>query len=55
MLRTPVRAPKANAICERFLGSVRRECLYHVLILDVAAVFQAVHCYEKPVPVTHPQ
>jgi len=33
VLRTPVRAPKANAICERFIGSVRRECLEHMLIL----------------------
>ena len=33
ILRTPVRAPRANAVCERFLGSVRRECLDHVLVL----------------------
>jgi putative transposase len=31
VLRTPVRAPKANAYCERFLGSVRRECVDHVM------------------------
>ena len=27
VLRTPVRAPKANSICERLGGSLRRECL----------------------------
>jgi putative transposase len=33
VLRMPYRTPQANAICERFLGSVRRECLDHFLIL----------------------
>ena len=33
ILRTPLRAPCANAVCERFLGSVRRECLDHLLVL----------------------
>ena len=32
VLRTPYRTPRANAVCERFLGSVRRECLDHFLI-----------------------
>ena len=36
VLRTPIRAPLANAICERLLGSIRRECLDHVLILSEA-------------------
>jgi transposase InsO family protein len=34
VLRTPYRTLKANAVCERFLGSVRRECLDHFLILS---------------------
>ena len=27
VLRTPIRAPRANAVCERLGGSLRRECL----------------------------
>jgi len=27
VLKTPVRAPKANAFCERVIGTIRRECL----------------------------
>ncbi|MBK7234874.1 MAG: transposase [Sterolibacteriaceae bacterium] len=27
MLRSPVANPKANAICERVIGTIRRECL----------------------------
>src|SRR4051794_8572089 len=41
VLRTPVRAPRANATCERFLGSVRRECLNHVLVLSEAHLRRA--------------
>jgi putative transposase len=34
IVKTPVRAPKANAIGERFVGTVRRECLDWLLILN---------------------
>jgi len=27
ILKTPMRAPKANAFCERLVGTIRRECL----------------------------
>jgi putative transposase len=33
ILKTPFHAPKANSFCERFMGSLRRECLDHFLFL----------------------
>jgi len=44
-LRTAYRAPKQNATCERLLGSVRRECLDHVLVLGERHLRRVLHDY----------
>jgi putative transposase len=46
VLKTPYRAPKANAICERFIGSLRRECLDHFLILSERHLYRLVKEYK---------
>ncbi|MBI3205330.1 MAG: transposase [Myxococcales bacterium] len=47
VLKTPVRAPKANAFCERFLGSVRRECLDHVIVLGERHLLETLVEYAR--------
>src|SRR5260370_37250577 len=45
VLKTAVQAPLMNATCERFLGSVRRECLDHVIILGERHLLQVLRTY----------
>ena len=47
VLKTPYRAPKANALCERFLGSVRRECLDHFLIWGERQLSRVIEEYVR--------
>jgi transposase InsO family protein len=47
VIHTPVEAPKANAICERFIGSVRRDLLNHILILSDHHLQRKVKAYVR--------
>jgi len=46
IIRIPVRAPRANAIAERFVGSVRRELLDHILIVNASHAMTVLGEYE---------
>jgi len=45
VMMTENTTPRANAICERFLGSVRRECLDHFLILHEKQLQRVLNGY----------
>jgi transposase InsO family protein len=45
ILKTPVHAKRPNAICERFLRSVRQECLDHLLILHEKQLQRVLNQY----------
>jgi putative transposase len=45
IIRTPVRTPVANAFAERWVGTVRRECLDHLLVLNRLHVERVLRIY----------
>ena len=53
-IATPVRSPRANAIVERVIGTLRRECLDHLIVVNeqdlrsVLAEFVAYYNRERP-------
>ena len=47
VLRTPIAVQRANAICERLVGSIRRACLDHLLILSDAHLWRIRNAYVR--------
>jgi putative transposase len=47
IVRTPVRAPRANAIAERFVGTIRRELLDRLLIINQRHTTAALREFER--------
>src|SRR5919109_1392916 len=53
-IATPVASPRANAVAKRVIGTLRRECLDHVIVVDeqhlrsVLAEFVEYYNRERP-------
>ena len=47
VIKTPVRSPRANSFAERFVGTLRRKCLDHVLILGEQHLRQVLAEYAR--------
>ena len=45
IIRTPIRAPNANAYAERWVGTLRRECLDRILIVNRRQLEHVLHVY----------
>jgi putative transposase len=47
IIKSPVRAPRANAIAERFVGTIRRELLDHILIINEQHATVVLRTFEQ--------
>jgi len=47
VIKAPVRAPRARAHAERWIGSLRRECLDRLLVLGRRRLERIVHVYAQ--------
>ena len=45
VIHTPYQAPRANSICERYVGSLLRECLDHMLVVGDRQLVRVVTAY----------
>jgi putative transposase len=45
VIHTAYEAPRANTICERFVGSMRRECLDHMLVIGELQLIRVLKEY----------
>jgi putative transposase len=55
VIRTPVRAPNANAVAERWVGTVRRECLDQLLIVGCQQLVRVLRRYVQHYNQRRPQ
>jgi putative transposase len=47
IIKSPVQAPRANAICERLIATLRRELLDRLLVLNHAHLMKILHEYRS--------
>jgi putative transposase len=45
VIHTPIQAPNANAVAERWVGTVRQECLDHLLIVGRRQLVRVLYIY----------